>query len=212
MDGGFFDFNGDGHLNAGEAAFMGMLGTKFAKQAARATEEAERQANEAPWKRNNDPDDANDRDDDGTTISIYDDDPLDLFEDDDNEDYDIYDDDYNDVDDVDEDEVDISSRSAIMRAFNGGTYFEDLDYLVEEATNRGVRFTPEDIIDLSYELWDQDLLAQLIAHSKPRFLQEHADELAPRWGSVQLEYREEAFEEESSDGNTYRVNLLEDEW
>ena len=208
MDGGFFDFNGDGHLNAGEAAFMGMLGTKFAKQAARATEDTERQANEAPWKQINEPDDTNDHDDDGTTISIYDDDPLDLFEDDD-EDYDIYDEDF---DDLDENEIDTSSRSAIMRAFNGGTYFEDLDYLVEEATNRGVRFTPEDIIDLSYELWDQDLLVQLIAHSKPRFLQEHADELAPRWGSVQLEYQEEEFDEESNDGHTYHVNLLEEEW
>lgn len=210
MDGGFFDFNGDGRLNAGEAAFMGMLGTQFAKQAARATEDTERQANEAPWKQSNEPDDTNDRDDDGTTISIYNDDPLDLFEDDD-EDYDIYDEDF---DDLEEKEIDTSSRSATMRAFNGGTYFEELDYLVEEATNRGVRFTPEDIIDLSYELWDQDLLVQLIAHSKPRFLQEHADELAPRWGSVQLEYQEEAFEEddfdaEKKDGRNYHVNSLE---
>ena len=57
------------------------------------------------------------------------------------------------------------------------------------------------------------MLPRGCAHrSKPRFLQEDADELASHWGPVELEYHEDAFDEEYSEGGTYYVNTPEEDW
>ena len=57
------------------------------------------------------------------------------------------------------------------------------------------------------------LLPRGCAHrSKPRFLQEDADDLASHWGPVELEYHEDAFDEEYSEGGTYYVNTPEEDW
>ena len=114
--------------------------------------------------------------------------------------------------DYDDEDVDTTSRKAVMRAVNDNGYDGDIECLVEEALDNGVRFKPEDVIEISYLIWDQDLLVRLISTSDPRFLQEDADELASRWGPVELEYHEEAFDEEYSEGNTYYVNTPEEDW
>lgn len=112
----------------------------------------------------------------------------------------------------DYEDVNTSSRKSVMRAIDSGDYDGDIEDLVDEALGNGVRFKPEDIIDLSYLIWDQELLVELISTSKPRFLQEHADELSPRWGPVELEYHEDAFDEEYSEDGTYYVNTPEEDW
>lgn len=184
--GSAFDFNHDGSLGVGEAMSMGGILGAYADEMMRSSEEAEREASKSPW----DEDDEDDRDlyssrkhEKPGRKSIYD------YED-----------------------VDSTSRKAVMRAVRGDDYDGDIECLVEEALDNGVRFKPEDIIDISYEIWDQDLLVRLISTSDPRFLQEDADDLSPHWGPVELEYHEEAFDEEYSEGNTYHVNLPEEDW
>ncbi|MBQ2681414.1 MAG: hypothetical protein IJF97_05700 [Eggerthellaceae bacterium] len=186
MLGSVFDFNRDGKLGVGEAMSMGGVIGAYADEMMRVSKEAEREANESAW----DEGDEDDRDPYGgrkhekpARESIYD------YED-----------------------VDATSRKAVMKAALDADYLGDIECLVEEALDNGVRFNPQDIIDLSYEIWDQDLLVRLISTSDPRFLQEDADDLSPRWGPVELEYHEEAFDEEYSEGNTYHVNLPEEDW
>jgi len=106
-------------------------------------------------------------------------------------------------------------RAAALRSLKkmiDEDYDGDVECLVEEALDNGVRFRPDDIVEISYLIWDQDLLVRLISTSKPRFLQEDADELASHWGPVELEYHEDAFDEEYSEGGTYYVNTPEEDW
>ena len=183
--GSVFDFNHDGSMSAGDAGAMGAIGGMFASEMMRASEEAEREASESRW------DDDYDRDSlsgkkgkkKSARESIYD------YED-----------------------VDTASRKAVMKAVNDEDYDGDVECLVEEALDNGVRFRPDDIVEISYLIWDQDLLVRLISTSMPRFLQEDADELASHWGPVELEYHEDAFDEEYSEGGTYYVNTPEEDW
>ena len=99
-----------------------------------------------------------------------------------------------------------------MRAINDENYLGDIDHLVRAALDNGVRFVPKNVIRISYLIWDRDLLVRLIATSDPRFEPEYAAELSPRWGPVELEYQEEAFDREYRDGNTYYVNTPEEDW
>ena len=185
MLGSVFDFNHDGSMSPGEAGAMGAIGGMFASEMMRASEEAEREASESLW------DDDYDRDSfsskkgkkKSTRESIYD------YED-----------------------VDTTSRKAVMKAVNDDDYDGDIECLVEEALDNGVRFRPDDIVEISYVIWDQDLLVRLISTSKPSFLQEDADDLASHWGPVELEYHEDAFDEEYSEGGTYYVNTPEEDW
>jgi len=106
-------------------------------------------------------------------------------------------------------------RAAALRSLKkmiDEDYDGDVECLVEEALDNGVRFRPDDIVEISYLIWDQDLLVRLISTSKPRFLQEDADDLASHWGPVELEYHEDAFDEEYSEGGTYYVNTPEEDW
>jgi len=106
-------------------------------------------------------------------------------------------------------------RAAALRSLKkmiDEDYDGDVECLVEEALDNGVRFRPDDIVEISYLIWDQDLLVRLISTSKPRFLQEDADELASHWGPVELEYHEDASDEEYSEGGTYYVNTPEEDW
>ena len=189
MLGSVFDFNRNGSLNPGEAGAMGAFGAMIASEAMRASEEADRDARESSW---GDDDDYNLYGGSKSTgkakrRSVYD---------------------Y----DYDDEGVDTTSRKAVMRAVSDDSYDGDIECLVEEALDNGVRFKPEDVIEISYLIWDQDLLVRLISTSDPRFLQEDADELASHWGPVELEYHEEAFDEEYSEGNTYYVNTPEEDW
>ena len=185
MLGSVFDFNRDGSMSPGEAGTMGAIGGMFASEMMRASEEAEREASESRW------DDDYDRDSlsgkkgkkKSARESIYD------YED-----------------------VDTTSRKAVMKAINDDDYDGDIECLVDEALDNGVRFRPDDIVEISYLIWDQDLLVRLISTSKPRFLQEDAEELASHWGPVELEYHEDAFDEEYSEGSTYYVNTPEEDW
>lgn len=59
-----------------------------------------------------------------------------------------------------------------------------------------MRFTPNDTIEISYELRDEDLVTQLIAHNKPRFREKHVDELDSRWSAVLFKCPAEAFIQE----------------
>ena len=185
MLGSVFDFNRDGSMSPGEAGTMGAIGGMFASEMMRASEEVEREAGESRW------DDDYDRDSFGgkkgkkksARESIYD------YED-----------------------VDTTSRKAVMKAINDDDYDGDIECLVDEALDNGVRFRPDDIVEISYVIWDQDLLVRLISTSKPRFLQEDADELASHWGLVELEYHEDAFDEEYSEGGTHYVNTPEEDW
>ena len=185
MLGSVFDFNHDGSMSPGEAGAMGAIGGMFASEMMRASEEAEREASESQW------DDDYDRDSfsskkgrkKSARESIYD------YED-----------------------VDTTSRKSVMKAVNDEDYDGDVECLVEEALDNGVRFRPDDIVEISYLIWDQDLLVRLISTSMPRFLQEDADELASHWGPVELEYHEDAFDEEYSEGGTYYVNTPEEDW
>ena len=185
MLGSVFDFNHDGSMSPGEAGAMGAIGGIFASEMMRASEEAEREASESHW------DDDYDRDSfsskkgrkKSARESIYD------YED-----------------------VDTTSRKSVMKAVNDEDYDGDVECLVEEALDNGVRFRPDDIVEISYLIWDQDLLVRLISTSSPRFLQEDADELASHWGPVELEYHEDAFDEEYSEGGTYYVNTPEEDW
>ena len=186
MLGSMFDFNHDGSMSLGEAGAMGALGAMYATEAMRASEDAEREAGDSPW-------------------------------DDDDDDFDLYGSGNREKEPAresafDYEDVDTTSRKAVMRAVKDDDYLGDIESLVEEALDNDVRFRPQDVIDLSYEIWDQDLLVRLISTSKPRFLQEHADELSSRWGAVELEYHEEAFDEEYSIGNTYHVITPEEDW
>ena len=100
-----------------------------------------------------------------------------------------------------------------MRAYRDDLADIELESLLEEALDNGVRFKPKNIIELSYDILDQELLVRLISTSKPRFLQKHADELAPFWQPVELEYHEEEFEHEAWDSlnGIYQVNIPEDD-
>lgn len=193
MLGSVFDFNHDGSMNLGEAMSMGGVFGAFADEMMRESEKAEREASGSPW----------DSDDD---------------DDDDDDDYDLYSIDEEDAWEsgresvYDYDDVDTTSRASVMKAIRGDDYDGDIEILVEEALDNGVRFKPEDIIEISYPIWDQELLVRLISTSKPRFLQEHADELALHWGPVELEYHHEAFGEEYSEGSTYHVNTPREDW
>ena len=188
MLGSVFDFNRDGSMSLGEAGAMGAVGAMFASEAMRASGEAEREAGKSPW------------------------------DDNDDDDYDLNGSRGNEEEEVERDsvydyeEVDTTSRKSVMKAINDDDYDGDIESLVEEALDNGVRFKPKNIIELSYLIWDQDLLVRLISTSKPRFLQEHADELSSRWGPVELEYHVDAFDEEYSEGNTYYVNTPEEDW
>ena len=182
MLGAMFDFDRDGSINASEASGMIAFGTMIADE----------------WVGLYDKGDGGDGD------------PLDDF-----------DPDYGSgrskkkhvrESSYDYEDVDSTSRKAVMRAARDEDFDGDVECLVEEALDNGVRFRPDDVIELSYLIWDQDLLVRLISTSKPRFLQEHADELSPQWGSVELEYHEEAFDEEYGDGSTYHVNTPEEDW
>ena len=185
MLGSVFDFNHDGSMSPGEAGVMGAIGGMFASEMMRASEEAEREASDSLW------DDDYDRGSSSSKKgkkksareSIYD------YED-----------------------VDTTSRKSVMKAVNDEDYDGDVECLVEEALDNGVRFRPDDIVEISYLIWDQDLLVRLISTSSPRFLQEDADELASHWGPVELEYHEDAFNEEYSEGGTYYVNTPEEDW
>ena len=185
MLGSVFDFNHDGSMSPGEAGAMGAIGGMFASEMMRASEEAEREASESRW------DDDYDRDSlsgkkgkkKSARESIYD------YED-----------------------VDTTSRKAVMKAVSDEDYDGDVECLVEEALDNGVRFRPDDIVEISYLIWDQDLLVRLISTSKPSFLQEDADDLASHWGPVELEYHEDAFDEEHSEGGTYYANTPEEDW
>ena len=187
MLGSVFDFNHDGSMNLGEAMAMGGVFGAYADEMMRESEKAEREASDSPW----DDVDADDYDlygskksnRDAARESFYD------FED-----------------------VDTTSRNSVMKAIKSDDYDGDIEILVEEALDNGVRFKPNNIIRISYLIWDQELLVRLISTSKPRFLQEHADELAPHWGPVELEYHHEAFDEEYNEGNTYHVNTPREDW
>ena len=187
--GSFFDFDHDGSLDLGEATTMGGLFGAYANEMLEESKKAEREANESSW----DDDDSDDDDydypdsEDGYGESAY----GSMFN---------------------HEGIDTTSRKAIMKAVSNGDYPDDVEFLIEEALDNNVRFKPEDIIDLSYEIWSEELLARLIATSKPRFLQEHADELSGRWGGVELEYHEEAFDEEYGEDGTYYMNTPEEDW
>ena len=188
--GSVLDLNHDGSLNAGEVAAASAFGALYADEMMRASEEAERDARRTS------------RDDE----SLNDEDASDSYDNGDRDEERSY------YDFLDDDDVDTTSRRAVMRAAMSDSYLDDIECLVENALNNGVRFKPQDVIDLSYEIYDEDLLVRLISTSKPRFLQEDADELSPHWGTVELEYHEEAFDEEYSEGSTYHVNTPEEDW
>lgn len=103
-------------------------------------------------------------------------------------------DDCDDTNETKKEVIDTSNRSAVMQAITCGTCNEVIDDLLKEADSKGVHFTPDDIIELSYEMQDEDLLAQLVAHSKPRFSTKHAEWLDLRWGAVRFLCMEEAYE------------------
>ncbi len=161
MLGSVFDFDRDGSLSLGEAAAIGAFGALYADEMMRAEEEAEREARRSRWD-----DDGGDSCNSKNQRSIsflasgYDD---------------------------EDDSVDTSSRSAVMRAVMEGDSFGDTECLVAEALDHGVRFRPEDIIDLSREIFDKDLFGRLISTSSPRFQQEDADDLAPHWAHFEIE-------------------------
>ena len=186
MLGSVFDFNHDGKMNLGEASTMGAFGAMYATEAMRASEKAEREARESSW---------DDEGDDYDTYSSRRSEEKAEFE-----------------SAYDYEDVDTTSRRSVMDAIKHEDDDGDVECLVEEALDNGVRFKPEDVIEISYLIWDQELLVRLISTSKPRFLQEHADELSSRWGPVELEYHEEAFDYEYSEGNTYYVNTPEEDW
>ena len=186
MLGSVFDFNHDGKMNLGEASTMGAFGAMYATEAMRASEKAEREARESSW---------DDEGDDYDTYGSRRSEGKAEFE-----------------SAYDYEDVDTTSRRSVMDAIKHEDDEGDVECLVEEALDNGVRFKPEDVIEISYLIWDQELLVRLISTSKPRFLQEHADELASRWGPVELEYHEEAFDYEYSEGNTYYVNTPEEDW
>ena len=122
-----FDFDHDGSVNLAEAGAMGAFAAMFASEATSASEEAEREASRSSW-------------DDG--------------DDDDDDDYDLFGNDEHDSETdresvYDFEDVDMTSRWAVMRAVRNDDY-DDIDCLVEEALDNGVRFKPEDIIELSY--------------------------------------------------------------
>ena len=185
MLGSVFDFNHDGSMSLGEAGAMSSVGAMFASEAMRVSEEAERETSESPW-------------DDDDNFDLYGSRNYEKNAESDS----VY----------DYEEVDTTSRKSVMKAIKDDEYDGDIECLVEEALDKGVRFKPKNIIKISCLIWDQELLVRLISTSKPRFLQEHADELSPRWGTVELEYHEDAFDEEYSEGNTYYVNTPEEDW
>lgn len=218
MLGSVFDFDRNGSMSFDEAVAMGSLGTMFATEAMRASEEADHEAIKSPW-------DDNDFEDDDDDFDIDDDDDdefgyLDSDDDDDDglDDEDGYGFDADDNCPYGSEEgkiVDTTSRASVMRAVEDdfrNDADDDIERFVKEALDNGIRFTPDDIIDISYHVWDKNLLVRLISTSKPRFLQEHADMLSFRWGTVELEYHVEAFDHEYNEGNTYYVNTPEEDW
>ena len=86
---------------------------------------------------------------------------------------------------------------------------DDIEERVQSLLDDGKRFSPDEIIDLSFDIYSPDLLVELIRTSRPRFEQRHAYLLAPHWGDVQLEYHEDPHDRECRFGDEYRVNLPE---
>ena len=84
---------------------------------------------------------------------------------------------------IDNDDVDSTSRAAVMRAYRDRDYWGDVEELLEDALDDDVRFTPEDIIELSWDIHDRNLLKRLIASSSD-FTYMQRCRLAPHWGGA----------------------------
>ena len=160
--GSVFDFDHDGHMNLGEAGVMAGAGALIASELLDPDGGLERERDDDSWGSGR----KREADDDSDEF----DDPFD-------------DDDYGEGY-IDNNDVDTSSRSAIMRAIGSDDYFGDVENLLDEALGNGVRFRPDDIIELldDRSIHDEDLLRQLVNTSKPECSYLERSQIEMRFG------------------------------